>query len=67
MDQSAHLFFRKVVTGHDVQEQRFVVVRNVAQVRRQAMQAGVALALLRFTTRETKPFGDDIFIRNALE
>ncbi|WP_294611537.1 hypothetical protein [uncultured Bacteroides sp.] len=67
MNQSPHLFFRQSVAGHRAEHQHFVIVGNVAQMRRQTVEFVVALALHRFATREAEPLGDDVRIRDAFE
>ena len=60
MYQPLHLFLRQTIAGHDLKEQRFIIVRDVAQMRSQAMEAVVALALDRLASCLAEPLGDDV-------
>ena len=67
MYQPPHLLLGEAVAGHHLQEQRLVVVDDVAQVRGQAMELVVALALYRFTTCQLEPLSDNFRIGNPLK
>jgi len=56
--QPPHLLLGQTVAGHHLQEQCLVVVGNVAQVRGQAVELVVALALHGFATRQAEPLLD---------
>ena len=67
MYQPPHLLLGEAVAGHHLQEQRLVVIRNIAQVRGQAMELVVALALHRFATRQLEPLLNNLTIWHPLK
>ena len=55
VDEAAHLLLVQSVARHEAQHQFFPVVGDVSQVRGQAVQLVVALALLRFASGQLPP------------
>lgn len=67
MDQALHFLFREAVARHDLEQQGFIIIRDIPQVRGQPMELIVPLALDRFASRELEPAGDDVPIGHTLE
>mgnify|MGYP007073172330 CR=1 FL=1 len=67
MYQPLHLLLGQAVAWHHLQEQRLVVVGNVAQVRGQAVELVVSLALHGFASRQLEPLLNNFRIGNTFK
>ena len=65
--QPLHLFFGQAVAGHHPEEERLVVVRDVAQVGGQPVELVVPFAFDGLAACQFEPAGDDFRIGDALE